>query len=44
VYEGITADDVRQAAATVLRPANRTVGVLEPKAPAGAASPSGATR
>jgi zinc protease len=44
VYEGITADDVRQAAATVLRPANRTVGVLEPKAPAGAGSPSGATR
>ena len=29
-YEGITADDVRQAAATVLRAGNRTVGVLEP--------------
>jgi zinc protease len=29
-YESITADDVRQAAATVLRTGNRTVGVLEP--------------
>jgi zinc protease len=29
-YESITADDVRQAAATVLRAGNRTVGVLEP--------------
>ena len=31
VYEGITAEDVRKAAATVLRVDNRTVGVLEPK-------------
>jgi zinc protease len=29
VYEGITADDVKQAAAQVLRQENRTVGVLE---------------
>lgn len=29
-YESITADEVRQAAATVLRAGNRTVGVLEP--------------
>jgi zinc protease len=29
VYEGITADDVKQAAAQVLRKENRTVGVLE---------------
>ena len=37
VYEGITAEDVRSAAATVLRAENRTVGVLEPPpaAPAG---------
>jgi zinc protease len=38
VYEGITAEDVRQAAATVLRVNNRTVGVLEPK-PADPATP-----
>ena len=31
-YESITVDEVRTAAATVLRRANRTVGVLEPKA------------
>jgi len=31
VYEGITAEDVRLAAATVLRDDNRTVGILEPK-------------
>jgi zinc protease len=37
VYEGITVEDVRQAAATVLRADNRTVGVLEPK-PADAAA------
>jgi zinc protease len=36
VYESITADDVRQAAATVLRAGNRTVGVLEPKVADGA--------
>jgi zinc protease len=35
-YESITADDVRQAAATVLRAGNRTVGVLEPAPAAGA--------
>jgi len=29
VYETITAEDVRQAAATVMRPENRTTGVLE---------------
>lgn len=29
VYESITADEVKQAAAAVLRPSNRTVGVLE---------------
>jgi predicted Zn-dependent peptidase len=40
VYEGITAEDVRQAAATVLRVSNRTVGVLEPK-PADAPAPDG---
>jgi zinc protease len=31
-YEGITADDLKQAAAKVLRADNRTVGVLVPKA------------
>jgi zinc protease len=31
VYESITVEDVRDAAATVLRAGNRTVGVLEPK-------------
>jgi zinc protease len=31
-YESITADEVKTAAATVLRQENRTVGVLEPKA------------
>jgi zinc protease len=41
VYEGITAEDVRQAAATVLRADNRTVGVLEPKPAAGAAGAGG---
>jgi zinc protease len=30
-YESITADDVKQAAATILRRENRTVGVLQPK-------------
>jgi zinc protease len=38
VYEGITADDVRQAAATVLRTGNRTLGVLEPKPADGVAA------
>jgi len=44
VYEGITVEDVRQAAATVLRVDNRTVGVLEPKAaePAAATAPTSA--
>jgi zinc protease len=40
VYEGITAEDVRQAAATVLRADNRTVGVLVPKV-ADATAPTG---
>jgi zinc protease len=31
VYESITADDVKQAASQVLRPDNRTIGVLEPR-------------
>ncbi len=31
VYESITAEDVRKAAATVLRTENRTVGIVEPK-------------
>jgi zinc protease len=39
VYESITADDVKQAAASVLRPSNRTVGVLEaPEATADASA------
>ena len=42
VYEGITDDDVRQAAARVLRAANRTVGVLQPSPPADAATAGGA--
>ena len=42
IYEGITADDVRNAAATVLRPENRTVGILEPRPAADAASTGGA--
>jgi zinc protease len=45
LYEHITTEDVRQAAVAVLRPANRTVGVLQPKAVAAAAgSAPGATR
>ena len=32
VYESITADDVRKAAATVMTRQNRTVGIVEPKA------------
>ena len=31
VYESITAEDVRKAAAEVLRSENRTVGIVEPK-------------
>ncbi len=45
VYEGITAEDVRKAAATVLRRENRTVGVVEPRPagpPAAAAGAGGA--
>jgi zinc protease len=41
VYAGITAEDVRQAAATVLREDNRTVGVLKPKPAAGPAGAGG---
>jgi len=45
VYESITADDVRKAAASVLRKDNRTVGIVEPKpagVSAGAAGAGGA--
>jgi zinc protease len=42
VYESITADDVRNAAATVLRDENRTVGILEPRPAAEAGSNGGA--
>jgi zinc protease len=41
VYESITAEDVRKAAAEVLRAENRTVGTLEPK-PADATADSAA--
>jgi len=41
-YESITAEDVKAAAATVLRQENRTVGVLEPKAEAKAPAKGGA--
>ncbi|MDH4313086.1 MAG: insulinase family protein, partial [Gammaproteobacteria bacterium] len=41
-YESITAEDVRTAAATVLRSANRTVGVLESKAEPKAQAKGGA--
>ena len=41
-YESITAEDVRSAAATVLRRENRTLGVLESKPQATAGSPGGA--
>jgi zinc protease len=34
-YEGVTADDIRKLAAELLRPGNRTVGVLTAKAAAG---------
>ena len=42
VYESITADDVRKAAATVMTSANRTVGIVEPKAPDAVAAQGGA--
>jgi zinc protease len=42
VYEGITATDVKQAAASVLRADNRTVGILESPAAAPAAKGAGA--
>jgi len=38
VYEGITAEDVRSAAASVLRAENRTVGILEPVPSSGPAA------
>jgi zinc protease len=37
-YESITAEDVKQAAASVLRPENRTVGRLVPPARSGSAA------
>jgi zinc protease len=42
-YEGITAEDVRRAAATTLRADNRTVGILE-SPPAGEAAGTGGAR
>jgi zinc protease len=42
VYAGITAEDVRQAAATVLREDSRTVGVLKPRPAAGPEGAGGA--
>ena len=42
VYEGITAEDVKQAAAQVLRKENRTVGVLESPPQGTAAGAAGA--
>jgi zinc protease len=41
VYEGITAEDVKQAAAQVLRKENRTVGVLESSPPGTVAGTAG---
>jgi len=41
VYEGITAEDVKQAAAQVLRKENRTVGVLESPPPGTVAGTAG---
>jgi zinc protease len=41
VYESITAEDVKQAAAQVLRKENRTVGVLESPARDSAAGTTG---
>ena len=42
VYESITADEVRKAAATVMTSQNRTVGIVEPKAADVATSAGGA--
>jgi zinc protease len=42
VYEGVTAEDVRKAAATVLRRENRTVGIVEPKAAGSSDAPPAA--
>ena len=42
VYESITADDVRKAAASVLRKDNRTVGIVEPKPASVSAAAAGA--
>ena len=42
VYESITAEDVRKAAATVMTSTNRTLGIVEPKAPAAVAAQGGA--
>jgi zinc protease len=44
VYESITAEDVKQAAAQVLRKENRTVGVLESPPKASAAGTAGGAR
>jgi len=44
VYEGITAEDVKQAAAQVLRKENRTVGVLESPPQGTAAGVAGGAR
>ena len=41
-YESITAEEVRKAAATVLRRENRTVGVLEPRVESRAPAIAGA--
>ena len=43
-YESITAEEVKNAAATVLRRENRTVGVLEPKAEPARAAGAGQGR
>jgi zinc protease len=40
-YESITADDVKQAAATILRRENRTVGVLQPRPATTEGTPAG---
>jgi zinc protease len=42
-YESITAEEVKAAAATVLRRENRTVGVLEPKVEPGVTPQTPAT-
>jgi len=43
-YESITAEEVRAAAAAVLRPENRTVGVLMPRPSDGAGAAAGGAR